>query len=326
VIDTQILHDVRRWHRPLVLFAAVMAVVTVVALAGLVLDDRVLLGVPIWLKPLKFGISFVLYALTIAWMLTLTERAPRLRWWLGTGIVAMGTMEMIAIVGQTVRGHPSHFNVSNEFDNTVWRTMGASIVLLWVLTAIIAVLLLRERGMNRVDRAAVRLGLAVALIGMALAFLMVPPTEAQLAIEAHGDAAAQGAHSVGVPDGGPGMPLTGWSTTGGDLRIGHFIGMHALQALPLLALLLGLLARRRPRRFDERTRYGLIWVGALAWAGVMGLVTWQALRGQSLIHPDATTMLAALGLLAAVLLAGAVVLVRPRPVLPMTPQPPGAVA
>jgi len=46
-------------------------------------------------------------------------------------------------------------------------------------------------------------------------------------------------HAVGVPDGGAGMPVTHWSTEGGDWRAVHFLGMHGIQVLPLLAYFLG---------------------------------------------------------------------------------------
>ena len=42
-------------------------------------------------------------------------------------------------------------------------------------------------------------------------------------------------HSVGAINDNSNMWLIGWSKTVGDLRVSHFIGMHALQLLPLLS-------------------------------------------------------------------------------------------
>ncbi|MEV4285558.1 hypothetical protein AB0K40_08630 [Nonomuraea bangladeshensis] len=72
---------------------------------------------------------------------------------------------------------------------------------------------------------------------------------------------------MGVPDGGPGLPLTGWSTVGGDLRLPHFVGLHGLQVMLVVALVLGFLASRVTRLHDERTRAGLVVVAATAAAG-----------------------------------------------------------
>ncbi|OKJ03434.1 hypothetical protein [Streptomyces sp. CB00271] len=290
----------RSWHRPLVVFSAVMAVWALVSAVGLVVDDRVLVGAPIWAKPFKFAVSFAAYCLTLAWMLTHLTRGVRTGRWAGHVVVLTSLGEMVLITVQVVRGRRSHFNSATPLDAALWDAMGQTVVVLWAATLVIAVLLLRTRIADRATALAIRGGVLIALAGAALGFLMTLPSESQRAAGDLDTADIVGAHSVGVPDGGPAMPLTGWSTTGGDLRAPHFVGMHALQLLPLLLIALVLLAPRFARLRDAGARLRLVRVAVGGYAALVALITWQALRGQPLIHPDGATLAAAGALLAAV--------------------------
>ena len=116
---------------------------------------------------------------------------------------------------------------------------------------------------------------------------MAVPNSQQLA-NAHvtGRLPIAGAHTVGAPDGGRGLPVTGWSVDHGDLRIAHFLGMHGLQVLPLLAWWI---ARRRAFA-SVRTQRNLIFAAATSYLALFGLVLWQAFRGQSIAQPDGLTL------------------------------------
>lgn len=289
------------WHRPLMLLVAAMAVLTVVAAIGAVADPRVLTGAPAWLKPLKFAISFVLYGVTLAWMLSLLPSRSRLAERSATVIVAVAVVEMVVIVAQVVRGTTSHFNGTTPLNGVLFAVMGTAIMVLFLAQVVLAVVLLRRRTPDRAGGYAVRLGLGVSLLGMLVAIPMVTQRPAGA------PAGITGAHSVGVPDGGPGLPLLGWSTTGGDLRVGHFVGLHALQALPLLAILLD---RFLGTRLDEMTRARLVLVGGAAYAALTLLLTWQALRGQPLSRPDGLTLTVAAALALATATAAGLVLAR----------------
>ncbi len=290
------------WHRPLMLFVSAMAVLAVVSAVGVAADPRVLTGVPIWLKPLKFSVSFVLYGITLAWMLALLPRRSRVAERAATLIVAMAVVEMVVIVGQVLRGTASHYNETSALNAVLWQLMGAAIMVLFVAHLVIGIVMLRQPLADRAARYAVALGLGLTLLGMVVALPMVLPGQDP------GVEGIAGAHSVGVPDGGPGLPLVGWSTTGGDLRIGHFVGMHALQALPLLAILL----RRAGTRLDPRTQARLLLVAGAAYGGLTLLVTAQALRGQPLLRPDAVTVAAAAALVLATVTAAGLVVARRR--------------
>jgi hypothetical protein len=286
---TTALADARRGHPGPFAFAVTMAALTPVLAVLALVDDRVLLGAPLWFKPLKFAISLALYAATLTWMLgQLRERAMQRAGWI---VTAAATIEMAIIVGQAAVGHRSHYNTDTPLSAALWSAMGTTIVVLWLATLAVALRFLREPGRDRAATTAIRLGLVVALIGLAEGFLM----------------ATAGAHAVGVPDGGPGLPFVGWSTTGGDLRIAHFVGMHALQGLPLLAAALA-----ATRRFADGTRVRLVRVAAAAWAGLVVLLAWQALRAQPLLAPDATTLTALALLVAATVAAVAAALAADR--------------
>ncbi|MEV1320429.1 hypothetical protein AB0J14_30645 [Micromonospora arborensis] len=297
--------DLRRaahWHRPLMVFVSAMAVLTVISAIGILVDSRVLTGAPIWLKPFKFAISFALYGTTLAWMLSLLPRRSRVAEWAGTVIVAMAVIEMVVIVGQVLRGQTSHFNGTSPLNGALFTAMGAAIMVLFVAHFVIGIVVLFRRIPDRVAAHAVGWGLGLSLLGMLAAVPMVLP------MQDSGIDGISGAHAVGVVDGGPGLPLLGWSTTGGDLRIGHFVGLHALQALPILAILL----TRFAIRLDERTRARLVVVAGAAYGVLTVLLTWQALRGQPLLRPDGLTMAAVAALVVATATAAGLVLARRR--------------
>ncbi|WP_245816743.1 hypothetical protein [Lentzea albidocapillata] len=260
-----------------------MALLIPVSLLGLLVDDRMLVGSPIWLKPFKFAVSLALYAFTLAWLLTYLKRFQRVGWWAGTVLAAAGALEMVVIVGQVVRGRRSHFNFETPLDTALFSIMGSTIVVLWVTHAIVAILLWRTKIENEALSWSIRLGLVISFLGLGVGFLMTQPKPGQAL-----DGGTLGSHTVGAPDGGAYMAITGWSTEHGDLRVGHFVGMHALQVLPVLIALLG-----------NRASAKLAWVLSGSFLGIFLLVTWQALRGQPLFQPDGTTLLALAGIIVA---------------------------
>ena len=296
---------VRSWHAPLAWFGAAMLVLAPLAALGVLVDDRTLGGAPIWLKPFKFAASFVLYSFTTAWLVSRLRARQRLASATATVIAAASAIEMAIIVGQAARGRQSHFNNTTPLDGALFSVMGATIAVLWLANLVLVVLLLRERSLDRPLATSLCLGLGVALVGMAIGFLMIVPTPAQIAAQDRGEVTFDGAHSVGVPDGGPGLPITGWSTTGGDLRVPHFVGMHALQVLPLLGVALTRVGSRWGR--SEQTGVRLLRVSALSYGGLVALLTWQALRGQPLTAPDGATLAGGAGLLVATAAVGLVV-------------------
>ncbi|MCX6049940.1 MAG: hypothetical protein NT075_32990 [Chloroflexi bacterium] len=274
---------------PLITFVGLLHLVLIpLLMVAWVIDPKTILGMPAWIKPLKFAISIAIYSFSFAWLLTYVQGWPRLVKFVAnaTGIALI--IEMMLITTQVIRGTTSHFNASTPFDSAVFSMMGVFIMMAAVLNLLIAIRLLIQKMPDPVFAWGLRLGILLSFIGMAEAGFMVGPTPAQLATMQTGKSvAAIGAHSVGVDDGGPGLPLVGWSTTGGDFRVPHFFGLHGMQILPLVGWLLT--QQRAWRRFSTKQRIGLVWTAGLGYLGLIGILTWQALRAQSVIAPDAAT-------------------------------------
>ena len=293
----------RAWafNHPLTLVGVAMLLTLLAALIGILVDPRVVTGVPAWLKPAKFAISISIYCFTLLWLLTFVRGRPRL-----VGLIAWVTavallIEMVLIAYAAALGTTSHFNVSTPVSAAVWTTMGLSVMLVWAANLLTIVLLLIQRLPYPAFAWSLRLGLIVSFVGMGLAFFMTSPTPEQIqAAGVDGEMPIAGAHSVGVEDGGPGLPITNWSTTGGDLRVAHFFGLHALQALPLAGFLV---ASFGPGWLRSGHRIALVWAASLFYLGLVLLLAWQALRGQPLVSPDASM----LGMLLALFVAAGAV-------------------
>jgi hypothetical protein len=293
---TNLIRSAWSFNPLLTLTIALSVLLMPLALLGMIFDPKVITGVNGWIKPLKFMISIAIYCATFLWLLTYVK--GRRRWvQIAANVTAITLLiELVLITMQTIRGTTSHFNISTPFDMAVFSVMGIAVAILAMMNLVLAILLLMQRLDDRSFAWALRLGVIASIVGIAAGPLMttqVTPEQAAV-MEAGAMPETAGAHSVGVPDGGAGLPLVGWSTEGGDLRVSHFVGLHGMQVIPLLGLWLTSTAMRRRYRKGQRT--ALVWVGGLTYISVTAVLMWQALRGQSVIAPDGVT-LAAFGLI-----------------------------
>jgi hypothetical protein len=274
-------------HTKSLFWLAVICVVVAIALVPLwILDSRELLGVSVWEKPIKFYISVSIFSFTYSWLSSFLTRGGR--WVKLTGfVIAMSlAVEIVIILAMASIGETSHFNVSTPTAIAIWSVMATFISIVLFSTIFISLMIMFQKQQEFNLKLALALGSINTAVGMGLAYLMTWPTATQLA-NYQGIA---GAHAVGVSDGGPGLPFLGWSTVAGDLRVGHFFGLHSIQVAAILLALSLLL----PIAF----RIPLIVVGNITWLGFVGIVTWQSLRAEPFASPSALTLSGLAALLA----------------------------
>jgi len=284
-------------NRSLMIVIALHVLAIPVLLAAMIADPKLINGVNGWIKPLKFAISISVYSATFLWLTTYVRGWTRTVSTISFITAISLLIEFVLITLQVIRGTTSHFNVSTTLDAVIFSTMGNFVLLISIMNLVLAVLLLRQRIEDHEGHGgevfawSLRFGVLSAFVfGMGGGFLMTAgPTEAQLELARHTGAMPYvGAHAVGVTDGGPGLPLLNWSTEGGDLRIGHFVGLHGMQVLPLLGFFLTLPSL--VRRYSHLRRLTLIWLWGAGYMGMASILVWQALRGQSIGAPDPLTL------------------------------------
>ena len=273
-------------HTKSLFWLAVICVGVAMALIPFwILDSRQVLGVSVWEKPIKFYISVAIFSFTYSWLSSFLTRGGR--WVRLTGLVIAVSLavENVLILAMASIGETSHFNVSTPTAIAIWSIMATFISFVLFATISISVMILFQKQKFNL-KLALALGSINTAVGMGLAYLMTWPTATQLA-NYQGIA---GAHAVGVSDGGPGLPFLGWSTVAGDLRVGHFFGLHSIQ---VAAILLGV-SLLLPLAF----RVPLILVGNITWLGFVGLVTWQSLRAEPFSSPSVLTIISFVALAA----------------------------
>ena len=271
----------RLWAESPVLTATSILMLATFAgsVAGVFLDPRTITGMPAWLKPAKFGISTAIYGFTIAWLYSYIHVWRGFLRTVAWTISIIVILEIAIIDTQAARGVISHFNNTTTLDRALFGIMGASIVVLWLASVGVLAALFKQRFDDRAWGWALRLGMLITVLGSASGGLMVTPRHDQLQAMHQGEKVpAIGGHTVGAPDGGPGLPGVGWSTEHGDLRVPHFLGLHGVQIIPLFAWLFA------------RRRVAAVFVAAASYVALFAILAWQALRGESIVAPDGLTI------------------------------------
>ena len=248
--------------------AALLVGLALPSTLALPFDDRTLFGASVWDKPLRFDLALGLHLFTL-WALLQMLSPSRLASALMRRTLLICTvcavLEALYITLQAARGRASHFNVQTALEQFLYYgAMGPGAVLIVATTFIVGWQLWRHA--DPASSPGLRSGAALGLmLGSVATMLVVSPLSAGL-IDGLG-------HWVGgVHSDTTGMPVFGWSRTGGDLRVPHFFAVHLMQALPLAGWFADRAGSRRPR----------VWVYGAAGIGVLVVAAtfWQAIAGR----------------------------------------------
>lgn len=256
--------ELRRRQPVLASMALVFLLAMVPTLLAMQFDTRTINDVNVWVKPTKFLLSLAVYYLTIGWyfgFLPFDVQRTRVARFVIWGTISVGVAEILWLVLAAVAGVPAHFNR----DSIVWSIaysvagVGATVLLIGMF---LQARLIARHGLASVSPL-FRLGVVAGTYVACASTLFT----------AYFLAAGTGHWVGGAASDLHGLPLLGWSRSGGDLRVPHFWALHAHQLVPLLVW--GLVDKLG----WVKARWGVLMIAGLYAALIVGLFV-QALRGQ----------------------------------------------
>jgi hypothetical protein len=255
--------ELERRQPQLAAAAQLAAVATLPCLLAMQIDPRLTHDISVWIKPTKFLLSLALYFATLAWFFGyLPQQAQRRRggrFVIGAAIGA-GLLEMLWLIAAATKGVPSHFNRQSLPWALAYSAAGIGAVLLVAAIFVQGVMIARDRTIRLapVFRSSLVAGAVVAFVGTLLTA---------------GYLSSGNGHWVGgVPSDAAGLPVLGWSRSGGDLRVAHFWALHAHQALPLAGALIAASGIRRAHH--------ALWSVTAAYVALIVFTFLQALAGR----------------------------------------------
>jgi hypothetical protein len=237
-----------------------------VTLLALTMDERLVNGISVWSKPLKFQLSLGVHFLTLALMLgpiVDKARASRLVTWAVVAAAASCILEVGYITLQSARGRSSHFNADTPLENVMYGVMGVGALLLTSAAIVIGGQIWRN------GRPEIGNGLkSGAILGLILGGIATIVTAGFMSSSF---ILETGRWVNGARNDANGIPLMGWSGTGGDLRVPHFFALHIMQALPVLGLMADRWAANQAR--------AVVYFGVCVWLAIVIGTFVQALNG-----------------------------------------------
>ncbi len=186
-------------------------------------DNRILDGMPVWHKPIRFGFSFLLHFVTLTLLVQLIDEKYRnkLRFSFFAYTAALSIwVESGYIIAQSARGRRSHFNFDTEFETLMYIIMGVGAIFLVLVTFVLGIMIWKYSQKND---SGLRLG---AIIGLTLGSVMTFVFASYMSSSPDYLALKNLTNPQLVP-------YLGWSRTHGDFKPVHFMATHMIQLIPL---------------------------------------------------------------------------------------------